>query len=193
MQRILTAGLAGGIAAWMWGFLVWVALGVHLPAIHKFADEGAVQAALAAADGNDTPGLYWVPGMNHSPDMTKEEMTAAQEVWMDKATEGPYALVYLHPTGVNARSLNYLWVGLLLEVCAATLAAWLLALACAGEPLSYFKRVAFVAGLGIFASIVAPILGWNFMHFPTEWTLHLVFDHVTTWTVAGLAIAWRIR
>jgi hypothetical protein len=31
------------------------------------------------------------------------------------------------------------------------------------------------------------------MHFPGEWTLNLVFDHVTTWAVAGLAIAWRIR
>ncbi len=193
MKRILFAGLLGGVAAWTWGAIVWVALGLHLPSINSFSDPAPIKAALSAADGQGTSGMYWVPSLKHSADMAEEDQVAAQEAWMDEATEGPYAIVYLHPEGVNAHSMHYLWKGLLLEILAATLAAWILALACACGPLPYMKRVAVVATLGVFSAIVAPILGWNYMHFPGEWTLNLVFDHVTTWAVAGLAIAWRIR
>ncbi|MAE28688.1 MAG: hypothetical protein QF724_09335 [Planctomycetota bacterium] len=193
MKRLLFAGFLGGLVAWIWGALIWMALGLHLPAINSFADATAINSALAAADGQGTSGMYWVPGMKHRPEMTEEEQAAAREEWMDEASAGPYAIVYLHPRGVNAHSMHYLWKGLLLEICAATLAAWILSLACAGRSLPYLKRVAVVAGLGAFAAIVAPLLGWNYMHFPINWTLHLVFDHITTWTVAALAIAWRIR
>ncbi len=151
MKRILFAGLLGGIAAWTWGAIVWVALGLHLPSINSFSDPAPIKAALSAADGQGTSGMYWVPSLKHSADMAEEDQVAAQEAWMDEATEGPYAIVYLHPEGVNAHSMHYLWKGLLLEILAATLAAWILALACACGPLPYMKRVAVVATLGFSA------------------------------------------
>jgi hypothetical protein len=58
---------------------------------------------------------------------------------------------------------------------------------------SYWCRVGFVAGLGVFVAIMGHLSYWNWMHFPLGYTLAFMVDVTVGWTLAGLAIAALVR
>ena len=184
MKKFLLAGLAGGVAAFLWGFVSWAALGLSNAYTHEFSNEEAVLAALA--DGADVPGFYLVPGMR-GPDGEMREMDA----WQEMSSQGPYAQVLVQPAGMQHGPEIVLPRGLLIEIVAALLIACLVA---SGGPSASFlgrAKVGFV--MGLFAGLAGPMINWNFMGAPTDWSLFLVVDTVISWTLAGIAVAMVLK
>lgn len=58
---------------------------------------------------------------------------------------------------------------------------------------SFWRRVSTVALFGVFAVFANDLRLWGMELYPLGYTLLLAFGSVTTWTLAGLLIAWRIQ
>ena len=83
--------------------------------------------------------------------------------------------------------------GFVIDLLAALLAACLLSSVSIDAGRSYARRVGFVIGLGIFVALIGHASYWNWMHFPTHYTIAFVIDVVIGWTLAGLVIAAIVR
>ena len=77
-------------------------------------------------------------------------------------------------------------VQLLSLMAAAFLLTWLL-LQTSG--LSYARRVAFLATVGLAASVIADLPNWNWWGFSGVYTAVNLADSMLTWLFAGLVIA----
>ena len=179
MKKILIAALVGGVVAFLWGFVSWSALGFSHAYTHEFANEEAVMAALGEAP---EPGFYLVPGMRDSSGEMRE-----MDAWQEMSSAGPYAQVLLQPAGMEHSPALMLPRGLLLEVIAALLIALLVAGTGPSASFAGRARVGFL--MGLFAGLVGPMINWNFMGAPTDWSLFLVMDTLVTWTLAGIGVA----
>lgn len=179
MKKILLAALVGGVVAFVWGFISWAALGFSNAYTHEFPNEAEVLAALGGAS---EPGFYLVPGMRDADGGMRE-----MEAWQQMSSEGPYAQVYLRPDGLDHNPGVMLPRGLLLEVIAALLIA--LVVSCGGPARSFVARAKVGFLMGLFAGLAGPMIHWNFMGAPTDWSLFLVMDTLVTWTLAGFGVA----
>ena len=179
MKKILLAALIGGDVAFLWGFVSWAALGFSNAYTHEFPNEEAVLAALGEAT---EPGFYLVPGMRDADGGMRE-----MEAWQELSGTGPYAQVYLQPGGMDHNPGLMLPRGLLLEIAAALLIALLVA--GTGPSRSFVGRARVGFLMGLFAGLAGPMINWNFMGAPTEWSLFLVVDTLVTWTFAGIGVA----
>ena len=185
MGRVLVAGLVGGIVLFVWGAVSWMAIGWHNTSGGKLANESAVVDVLK--DGDNGSGVYWLPG--HS----REEMDeAAKETYAQAHRDGPVGVIVYHPEGREPMPAMTFVQGFVIDFFAAVIAALLLSVA-AGSIKGYLGRVAFVTALGLFVGVFADLTNWNFMFFPTDWTVVALIDHVVTWLLAGLAIAAIVK
>ena len=54
-------------------------------------------------------------------------------------------------------------------------------------------RVVVVALFGVFAALTTDLRLWGMELYPLSYSLLLAFGSVTTWILAGLVVAWRIK
>ena len=67
-------------------------------------------------------------------------------------------------------------------------------LCCAlGTCRSYFQRVGFVTGFGVFLALMGHFAYYNWMHFDAFYTAMFAVDVIVGWFLAGLVIAAVIR
>jgi hypothetical protein len=105
---------------------------------------------------------------------------------------GPIYSIFYRKEGGPAMGAKVLLSGFLIDLLAAGIAACLLS-SVGGCGCSYWCRVGFVMGLGVFVALVGHVSYWNWMSFPLDYTIAFVIDNVVGWTLAGLAIAAVIR
>jgi hypothetical protein len=184
MRKIFTAGLVGGVILFVWGFLAWVILPFHTGAIRTFANEEAVVATMSA--GSPAKGVYMFPAQ------PPKSQVAENEAWVKKMEKGPTGIVVFDPGGMSPMMPLQMVVGFINGVLSAMLAAWFLSRSTAANR-SYFARVAFCGALGIFISLTAHIVNWNWMNYPFNYTSGLVADTVIGWTLVGLGIGKIIK
>jgi hypothetical protein len=182
MKRILIAGLLGGLAVFVWGFISWAALPWHNATMPNLPNEEAVVEALR--NNIAATGVYQFPGMPANE--------ADSKAWAEKYQRGPFGVLIYTAQGTNPMSLKPFIGGLILNFITAMLVAYLLSLT--GNNLAGFgQRLLFVALIGIFAALVSHISLWNWMFIPTGYSLVMAVDLVIAWVLAGLVIAWRIK
>ncbi|HNY39422.1 MAG TPA: hypothetical protein PKJ41_03475 [Bryobacteraceae bacterium] len=80
--------------------------------------------------------------------------------------------------------------GFFLDLAAGLSAAWLLAQT-AG--LGYWRKVCFVAMLGLLASIIIQASAWNWFSYSGHFTVVQILDTTLSFALAGLAMARVIR
>jgi hypothetical protein len=71
MQRILLAGIVGGLALFLWGTLAHVVLPLGNVGIKEIPQEPAVLGTMKTAMSE--PGFYFVPGMGVGSSATKQK------------------------------------------------------------------------------------------------------------------------
>lgn len=186
MKQILIGGLAGAIVYFVWGMLAWMLLPLHGPTIGGLPNEAEVTSTLKGA-GLET-GVYVIPWSDNEADWSDPESE-----FMRNHQSGPLYSIYYHQSGAEPMSSGVMIGGFVIDLLAAMLAACLLSGAVSGCCRSYWQRVGFVAGLGIFVALVGHASYWNWMSFPTDYTIAFVVDVVAGWTLAGLVIAAFVR
>ena len=185
MNKVLIGGIVGGVVLFIWSALVWTVVPLHKPSLHNIPNEEAVIGALKANMGEK--GLYVFPAM---PDMGAGQTSA--DAYTQKMKQGPVGVIVFDPQGMDSMMPGQFIVGFLLDLVAALLAAWLLSRSTAlASP--YVSRVMFCGVLGIFASFISFLPGWNWMGYPMDYTTAMVADTILGWLITGLVIAAIVK
>jgi hypothetical protein len=185
MTRIILAGIVGAVIYFVWGMAAWMVLPLHGPSLAGLPDQNAIRAAFQSQDLQT--GVYVIPWSDNADDWQQPESEVNQ---MHRA--GPLATIFYQQAGSELMPPRILVVGFFIDLLAAMLAACLLSATLVNCP-SYAQRVGFVLGLGIFVALIGHVSYWNWMRFPTDYTIAFMIDVIVGWTLAGLAIAAIVR
>lgn len=185
MKRIILAGLVGGVVYYVWGMAAWMWLGLHDETFQPLTEHSAITTVLKSRPLET--GAYSVPYPSDP-----SELQDPESEFFQAHLAGPVYTIYYDREGGPPMGSKTLLGGLVIALLAAMLAACLLSSALA-ECRSYARRVGFVVGLGIFVALVAHAAYWNWMRFPTAYTITFIVDNVIGWTLAGLAIAAIVK
>ena len=186
MTRIIIAGVLGAIVYYIWGWIAWMAIPLHTPTMAGLVDDAAVTAVLK--NQNLKTGVYQYPWPDNGENWQDPESDFAK-----KHQAGPLYSIYYQQTGAAPMNARVMAGGFVIALLAAMLAACLLSSVSIDAGGSYARRVGFVIGLGIFVALVGHASYWNWMHFPTDYTIAFIIDVLIGWTLAGLVIAGIVR
>jgi hypothetical protein len=173
----------------MWGAVSHMVLGLQESGIKQFTNEAPVLAALKGEIKE--AGLYFFPGMDTSPNMTKEQKAAAQKKWEEKYLAGPRGILVYHPDGAQAMSPKQLGLQLGATIAASLVAAFVLAQARGLR--TYGCRLGTVTLLGLLPFFMVNFPYWNWYGFPTHFTLMELVDKLIELFVAGLVLAAIVK
>ena len=148
-----------------------------------FHNEDEVSAVIASHASKD--GIYLLPSMPSGDGMTPDQKKQALAPRWRRCKLDPimFAAVRLHGFGSYTRGLIIQFLSLL---AAAFLLTWLL-LQTSG--LSYARKVAFLALVGLSASVIVDLPNWNWWGFSGAYTAVNLADSTITWLITGLVIA----
>ncbi|MGA7915680.1 MAG: hypothetical protein WCA00_10635 [Candidatus Acidiferrales bacterium] len=184
MKKALLLGtILGGLTAFIWSSISWELLGWHEKDMLSFQKEDEVAAVIASHTAKD--GVYLLPSMPSGEGMSAEQKKQVQAAAMAKMQAGPimFAAVRRGGFGSYSRGLIMQFLSLL---AAAFLLTWLM-LQTSG--LSYARKVAFLAVVGLSASVIVDLPNWNWWGFSGAYTAVNLADSTITWLIAGLVIA----
>lgn len=174
-KRFWLAGLAGGLAMFVWMSFAHTTAPLATAGVQRIQNEPTVVAALQNALG-PRQGLFIFPAMRPS------EATAAGQ---RPAAATPSGLLIYRPTsqGIEPRQLIAEFALELLEsyVATALLASAVLA--------GFWRRVGFFAGLGVLAAVATNGSYWIWYGFPAAYSLTAMLVEFVKFLVAGAAVA----
>jgi hypothetical protein len=188
MNRVLLAGLIGGVVLFAWLSVAHVLLPLGEAGISEIPNEGPVLESMKASISKD--GFYFFPGFGLPEGATSEQQKAAMPAWEEKYKNGPHGILIYHPTGTTPMTARQLVTEFLTNVVQALLA--MILLSCA-KIASLGRRFAFVVILGLLASISTNISYWNWYGFPFSYTMSTVFTMAMGFALMGLVGAWMVR
>lgn len=166
----------GGIVAFAWSSISWVALPFHAKTLNQFSNEAAVVDAMKA--GAAESGIYIIPG----------DMTMSEEAKTEAMKNGPFVFASVRPGADEDHSMGQLMVrGLLATIVCALIIGIMLGAAAPG--LNYIGRVLFVTLGGLFAGLAAAYPNNIWWEFSVGFTGLAILDLVVGWFLAGLVMA----
>lgn len=186
MNRVIVAGLLGGVVLFVWQFISWTILPWHNMTIHSIAEGDEIVEILRAQELQS--GVYHFPGM---PEGDNSE--AAMNAWAERYKQGPNInfMAYSAVGQDHEDPMQFIW-GLIFNILAASLAAWML-MGALGSTGSFMKRTLLVTALGVFVVLTTTLPNWNWWAFPGDYSVVMAIDYIVNWFLAGLVIAWRIK
>ena len=179
MRNWFVAGIAGGIAMFIWSSIAHLMLPLGTTGFSQIPNETVLLGAMHNTLGAK-PGLYFFPWTMDA----NGKMLPDAETRMKAA---PTGLLIYHPPGQPAEfGPRTLLTEFGKELVTAWIAAFLLAQAVLA---GYVARVGFVSLIGLAASITTNVSYWNWYGFPTSYTLAYGFTDFMGYVAAAFAIA----
>ncbi len=188
-MRILVAGIAGGIAMFVWTSIAHMALPLGEAGINEIPNESAVLSAMQGNIGDKT-GLYIFPGLGVGKNATREEKSEAIKQMQQRIAANPSGILMYHPPGRQFAFGKSLVIEFSTEVLQAILVIWLLAHTHIG---SFAGRVGFVLIAGILAAITTNISYWNWYGFPGVYTVSYILIEIVGFFLVGIVAALLLR
>jgi hypothetical protein len=182
--RILIAGIVGGVAVFLMGFVCHEKLKLQTRTLANMPESSTFIDQLKAR--GQKHGIYVFPDMS-----TKEEQKDAEKMKAlnEQYKAGPSGLLIIAHPGQGI--MEMLGKEFATNVIAALLAAWIVSLF--GSDVGFGRRCAAVMLMGVFAwaSLAASYGIWyGFSH---EFVHDELFCALLEWSVAGVAIAAIVR
>jgi len=172
-NRILLAGVLGGLALFLWGGLAHMVLGLGSVGIQNLPQQQTVMDTLKASVPQS--GFYFFP-----------QVDSAGKVPPDKAS-GPYGIMIYHSAGAGGAMGGQLVNECILNIVLALLAAFLLSLT--SGLAGYVPRVGFVTVLGLTVGLMTHVEYWNWYGFPLSYTVTSIAMNVIGFLLVGLIAA----
>jgi len=188
--RLFLAGLAGGIAMYIWTSIAHLALPLSTAGIQEITkDEPAL---LAQMHGNlgDNPGMYLFPSSGWKSTDGSGQRDAAMKRYGEKLAASPSGLLIYHPPGAKALTPGQLIIEFITELIEVLLVVFLLAQTSLSGSVA---RVSFVTMAGILAALATNVSYWNWYGFPGSYTAAYMAIEIIGFFVAGLAAAALLR
>jgi len=181
IKNIVISGFLGGAVM----FVAMLAGRLFLPAAGGFGfrtmpDQVQIHAALKQR--------ITQPGTYVCPYLPPGESSA---IFPDYLNEPIFAVTYRGHT--HATVPGFLTIGMLSFLLAPMAAAWLLSQASERVLATFLQRVLFVATLGLFLALSSDLLRALTDELPFSAVAARAAGSVSTWTLIGLVLAWRIK
>jgi hypothetical protein len=175
-RNVIVAGLIGAAALAVWTILVNGLLGFRSRLdMKQVPNERAVYDVLK--ENITDPGRY-----SCNPPVT--------DAHVFPAGEPVFSILY---GGVGHEAAGRLAVkDLALALLVPLGGAWMLSLASRRVLASYARRVGFLAGIGVLVALYSDLSHVGIGSYPVGDALLLAAHSMVTWTVVGLAVAWRM-
>jgi hypothetical protein len=183
IKSLVLGTILGGLMAFIWSTVSWEVIGWHEKTLVNFQNEEEVSAVIASHTLQD--GTYLLPSGPRTEGMSAEQKKAAQAAAMEKMQKGPIMIAAVRRGGFGSFARGLI-VQVLSLMAAALLLTWLVMQT---SGLSYGKRVAFLAVVGLAASVISDLPNWNWWGFSGSYTAVNLADSTITWLIAGLVIA----
>jgi hypothetical protein len=183
MKSLLLGTILGGLVAFVWSSISWEMIGWHEKTLVRFQNEDEVSAVIASHAPVD--GTYLLPAGPSTDGMAPDQKKAVQAATMEKMQKGPIMFATVRRAGFGSFTRGLI-VQLLSLMAAAFLLTWLLQQT---SGLSYARSVAFLAIVGLSASVIIDLPNWNWWGFSGAYTAVSLVDSTITWLIAGLVIA----
>ena len=183
MVRVLIAAVLGGVLLHAWSFVSWMVLGWHDPTFNDLGDpatEDALVALIEQADLKESGWYYW-PAM---PDDWQDQQ--AMQRYTHRHASMPVGHLIVAPAGLEPMPPKTIAIAGATNFGIALVASLLVALAAMRGLL---KRWAFVVGLGVLVVLASDAMSWNWMRFPTDFSVAMAIDRVIGMALAGIPIA----
>jgi hypothetical protein len=188
MNRVILAGILGGIAMFIWTAIAHMVLPLGEAGVSELSSELPLLDAMKSSLG-DRSGLFIFPGMGLKPNASKEEKADAMKRQMERLKRGPVGLLIYYPSRPFTFG-RWLAVEFITELVQALLVVALLA----KTGLTTFgARVGFVTAAGILAAITTNISYWNWYGFPNRYTAAYMITEIIGFLVVGLVAAFVLR
>ena len=189
-MRIIIAAIVGGIIAFGWGAVSWMALPFHEKAMNNIELSDAQLGPLYDFLEANGSGVYHHPGMPEGY-MGGDEAVIEELDRRYEAGSFITKLIYRQEGRAVMPPENYAF-GLATKIIAAGIAAMLLSCA-TGSVRSYPARVVFVAGFGVFAMMAAQAEYEVWFRSGWEYFLPNAADTVVAWALAAFFIAAIVK
>lgn len=176
--RLLSAGLAAGMAMFVWGAISHMALPLGEIGIQSLPDEAAVAAVLK--DKVKDAGLYLYPG--------EKDMSKFEQVVKDR----PRGLLTITPAGTPFSMGSSLGVQCVNDIFIGLLLAWLLSKAAASLA-GLGAKLCFASVLAIFATLAYLGPFWNWYGFSAAFVVAGAVDAVVACVIGTLVIVKIMR
>lgn len=174
-KNLIKAALVGGLIAFAWGFISWVALPFHMDNIKSFKSD--IQVAEVLMHNTNSPGIYAMPSMEKKDSSVNVIGTM------------PFAFVSFRPKGYE-ESPRMMVISLVMNIFVAFMIGFLLSRA---KGLEYSCRVKFVTMIGLIAAVLSYVPEMNWWGFDLQYCLLGMADAVIAWLLAGFAMAKMIE
>ena len=189
-NRIILAGVLGGIAMFIWSFIAHDVLPLGHTGVGEVPNEQAVLAAMQTAIGNKA-GLYLFPGFGLGDNPTREQKSEAMKQMNEKFANNPSGLLMYYPAGGRSISFGKLvTVEFATELLESILAVFLLAQTGIA---SFGGRVGFILVVGILAAIATNVSYWNWYGFPSAYIAAYMFIEIVGFLCVGLVAALVLK
>ena len=173
------SALVGGIIAFVWSFVSWGLLPWYKNAFRQFDDVEEVACCIRSNAPCD--GLYTVP------DCWQNKDDVAAEKCKSDYRCGPVMVAAVKPGGANPSMVANLIRCFVILFIVSGLIGYIVAHIPA--KVKYGERVFLIGLFGLIFGLVGPVMNWNWMSYPVNFTLISLMDSVITWFLAGLGIA----
>jgi hypothetical protein len=181
-MRIAVAGIAGGVAMFIWSSIAHIALPLGQIGFSQIPNEAPVLSAMHDSIG-ERSGLFFFPWTDMKSSNAMAEAEARMKI-------NPSGLLIYHPPGATGMTARLMIVEFAKEIIISLIAAFLLAQT---RIAAYAARVGFVALTGLAAGITTNVSYWNWYGFPTNYTVAYASMDVVGFVAAGLAIAAIVK
>ncbi len=182
-KEVFVAGLLGGVVMLIWLTVSNAIIPIKSDLIHASLPLSNQLELHEALKTNITePGTYSVPYVRWDE----------ESKFPNYRNQPVYSVTYSGYThGSTGSVVGFLPIPIMFVV--PMFAAWMLSVTSPGIRKKYFRRVIFVATIGLIIALYDDILQMGFGPQPKDYLLFLAINNVITWTLTGLVIAWRIK
>jgi hypothetical protein len=177
MKNVIGAGLLGGVVLILWTFVANGLFGFQSRIdMRQLSAEPQVYETLK--EHVRTPGRYTV-----NPQLTAE----------GRFPEGQPVFSVLYGGMGHEAAGSQMLLGLALFLLAPMVGAWMLTQTSMRVKSSYGRKVLFFSAIGLLFAIYGDLTRYGIGGYPLNGALKFAAYHIVTWTLVGLAVAWRIR
>jgi len=177
MKNVVSAGLLGGVVLILWTFVANGLFGFQSRIdMRQLPAEPQVYETLK--ENVRTPGRYAV-----NPQLTAEGRFPEDQ---------PVFSVLYGGMGHEAAG-SLMLLGLVLFLLTPMIGAWMLTQTSTRVQSSYGRKVLFFTAIGLLFAIYGDLTSYGIGGYSLNGALAFAAYHIVTWTLVGLAVAWRIR
>jgi hypothetical protein len=190
MKKIMIGSLVGGLILFTWSFLAWAILPLHVQTfMHTPAQDTLLQIM---ADNNFESRAYSMPmADNRQISSFSEDYRNEAEALMKASAGKPMATIYYLNSGYDMSGMTMLR-GLLFNLL-ASLAICIMLVQSFSVTAGFFGRWWLTLVAGLFLNASGPLIQFNWMAMPWDFTIDMVADNFLNWGITGLWFAYYFK